>query len=68
MNFYCYVINLGTEAAGNGNSNGEYCRAVNGGAMDSLRLGVLHLEGTARLVCLKHQRYLLLVGADSNRK
>lgn len=64
MNFYCQDIKLGTEA-GNGNSDGENFTDMNGDMMDSLCLEVLHLEGIARLVCLKY--LLLFRTADSNR-
>jgi len=45
-------MNLGTEA-GNGNSDGENFRVMNGDMIDSLCLQVLHSEGIARLECLK---------------
>lgn len=67
-NLYWWVVDLGT-GAGNGNSNGEYFRVVNGDIMDSLCLGILHVWGIARLVCLKKQHCLLLFRtADCSRK
>lgn len=68
MNFYCWVVDLG-RGAGNGNSDGENFRVVNGDMVDSLCLEVLRLWGIARSVCLKKQHCLLLFRtAGSNRK